>query len=323
MSVAMGSDRFQSKSTEGLTALPTAFSLVRYHCPATKTWRAASCLAIVDAKGGLMTIPERPAFAARLRHLRVNSGLTQEELADRSGVSARSVSDLERGIIGRPRRDTATMLASGLSLTGEALDAFLNAARPRLAALPAKRQAIHALLIAEGQLLGRESELRLVTAALLGNEAQLITLTGPGGVGKTRLALETVHVTAEHFADGVHFIRLDGLYDPGLVLSAIAADLQVQDHGDDSSLVDRLATHLTGRELLIVLDNLEHLLGASRDLAELLARAPQTRLLVTSRESLRVRGERVFPISPLPRPDPSRWQSAGADLQAGDNPAIE
>ena len=261
-----------------------------------------------------MTSHERIGFAAQLRRLRVLAGLTQQELADRSGVSARSVSDLERGIIEHPRRDTASMLASGLGLAGEELNAFLKAARPRLAAIPMERPVVHSPPLPAGRLLGREAELRMVTAALLGDEAQLITLTGPGGVGKTRLAIEVIHLVSERFADDVHFIRLDGLYDPNLVLSAIAADLHVQDLGDDSSLVDRLAAHLAGRDFLIVLDNLEHLLDASRDLAELLSHAPRTRLLVTSRESLRVRSERVFPIAPLLRPDPTVWQKPGADL---------
>jgi predicted ATPase/transcriptional regulator with XRE-family HTH domain len=265
---------------------------------------------------------ERIGFAAHLRRLRVQAGLTQQELANRSGVSARSVSDLERGIIGRPRRDTATMLATGLGLSGEELNGFLQAARPRLAATSAERPTVHVPPLPDGQLLGRESELSMVATALLGNEAQLITLTGPGGVGKTRLALEAMHAVSDRFADGVHFIRLDGLYDPCLVMSALAAALHVQDAGDESSLVDRLVTRLAGREMLIILDNLEHLLDASRDLAELLTRTPQTRLLVTSRESLRVRGERVIPITPLPRPEPGVWQTSVVDLQVEDFPAI-
>ncbi len=269
-----------------------------------------------------MTSHERIGFAAQLRRLRVLAGFTQQELADRSGVSARSVSDLERGIIEHPRRDTVSMLASGLGLAGDELHVFVQTARPRLAAIPMERAVVHSPPLPAGQLLGREAELRMVTAALLGDDVQLITLTGPGGVGKTRLAIEVIHVVSERFGDGVLFIRLDGLYDPNLVLSAIAADLHVQELGDGSSLVDRLATHLAGRDILIVLDNLEHLLDASRDLAELLSRSPQTRLLVTSRESLRVRGEQVISITPLRRPDPSVWQAPAADLDPDNFPAI-
>src|SRR3954470_1844726 len=112
-----------------------------------------------------MTRPERPAFAARLRHLRVQSGQTQQDLADRSGVSARSVSDLERGIIERPRRDTTSMLAAGLGLHGKELNAFLDSARPRIASSAAERPVIHSPPLPTGQLLGREAELRMVTTA--------------------------------------------------------------------------------------------------------------------------------------------------------------
>src|SRR3954447_3058575 len=106
-----------------------------------------------------MNAHERIGFAAQLRRLRLMAGLTQQELADRSGVSARSVSDLERSIIEHPRRDTTSMLASGLGLAGEERDAFLKAARPRLAAVPPEQPIIHAPPLPDGQLLGRDSEL--------------------------------------------------------------------------------------------------------------------------------------------------------------------
>src|SRR5687768_8026568 len=162
---------------------------------------------------------EREAFARRLRRLRIAAGLTQQELAERAGVSIRAISDLEREINERPRRDTAAMLADGLRLASAEREAFLAAAqpRPRPSAAPAGFLPLP-LPEPTGPLLGREHELRAIEDALLGQGVRLLTLTGPGGVGKTRLALEVAYELADRFADGVLFLRLDGLMDPDLVL---------------------------------------------------------------------------------------------------------
>lgn len=153
-------------------------------------------------------------------------------------------------------------------------------------------------------------------------EVRLVTLTGPGGVGKTRLALEAAHDLEGDFSDGALFVRLDGLNDPALVLPALAGELRLLETGGDVPLLDRLAVHLAEHELLVVLDNLEHLLPAAPALADFLHRAPGVTLLVTSREALRVRGEHVIAIAPFPRPDPSHWLAPGGHVNLEQAPAI-
>ena len=258
-------------------------------------------------------------FAATLRRVRRAARLTQQELADRAGVSVRSVSDLERVVNERPRRDTARMLAAGLGLSGREREAFLDAARRRPRPM---RPGYLAPPEPPAPLLGRATELRAIEEVLSGQQVRLLTLTGPGGVGKTRLATEAARLLTDRFADGVIFVRLDGLTDPALVLPTLAGALRLLEIGDGGGLAERIAAHLRHRELLVVLDNLEHLLPAAEELADLVGRAPQTRFLATSRESLRIRGEHVLPVPILPRPDPAQWHEPQADADWRRVPAM-
>jgi predicted ATPase len=213
------------------------------------------------------------------------------------------------------------MLADGLGLSTADRDAFLLSARS-LNRPGRRRTAYPPLPRASGSLLGRSEELHAIELALAGNGARLLTVTGPGGVGKTRLAIEIAPRLAARFPDGIVFVRLDGLTDPNLVLPTLAAAMQLVETGGAELLLDQLGAFLATRDILIIFDNLEHLLDAAPRIADLLSRAPRTRILVTSRESLRVTGEQVFRVAPLPRPEPALWRSPDSLLDRERSPAV-
>ncbi len=154
-------------------------------------------------------------------------------------------------------------------------------------------------------LIGRAGEIATVVALLRRAEIRLATMTGPGGIGKTRLALQVATELHDDFADGVHFVNLAPISDPGLVAATIAQALGVQERGGQP-LVERLHEHLRGKLLLLVLDNFEQVVDAARLLGALLAAAPQLQALVTSREPLHLAGEHEYAVPPLRLPDPQR-----------------
>src|SRR5919199_1240260 len=151
---------------------------------------------------------------------------------------------------------------------------------------------------------GRTQELELIGQLLVGGPARLLTLTGPAGVGKTRLALETGQRFGALFPDGVWFIDFTSLRDPAAMPSAIAESLGLPEAGPDPPL-ERVSAYLHGRETLLILDNFEQVLAAAPLLATLLRAAPGLRLLVTSRELLHLRAEQTLPVPPLALPDPA------------------
>jgi predicted ATPase/DNA-binding SARP family transcriptional activator len=154
-------------------------------------------------------------------------------------------------------------------------------------------------------LLGRERELTAIRDLLCGDVVRLLTLTGTGGTGKTRLALQAAAALGERFRDGAFFVSLAPLRDPKLVASRIAQTLGVREERGQS-LRDRLKQHLREKQMLLLLDNFEQLVPAAPLVAELLAAVPGLKVMVTSRAALRLRGERLFPVSPLALPDRSR-----------------
>ncbi len=162
-------------------------------------------------------------------------------------------------------------------------------------------------------LIGREAELASLHATLTAPDTRLITLIGPGGTGKSRLALQVGAEVLETFPDGVWWVPLAPVADPELVLQAIAAPLGVRENPGEP-LLTTLGSHLKSRRTLLLLDNLEHLLPVAPQLNALLDAAPGLVMLVTSREPLRLRAEREFPVSPLRLPPPSAALSAEAAL---------
>lgn len=151
-------------------------------------------------------------------------------------------------------------------------------------------------------LVGRESEVSEVCALLRSTGVRLLTLTGPGGTGKTRLSLQVAAELLDEYADGVYFVPLAAISDPRLVVSAIAQPLGVSE-GGRVPLKAGLKEHLQDKEILLVVDNFEQVLGAASLLSELLTSCPRLKVLVTSRAVLHVYGEREHPVPPLELPD--------------------
>jgi predicted ATPase/DNA-binding XRE family transcriptional regulator len=260
-------------------------------------------------------------FGGLLRRYRVAAGLTQEELAERAGISTRGISDLERGAHGLPRKDTLRLLLDALDLTAADQAALVaTARRPSATAARRERGENHLRLpVPFTPLVGREQTVVAVTALLTEPMVRLLTLTGPGGTGKTRLALAVAERVAPTFPNGVVFVPLAPLGDPALVGFAIAERLGVRERATQT-LRDALTTHLAGKRLLLVLDNVEHLLPAAAPLvAELLGACPALRVVTTSRTPLRLSGEHLYPVPPLELPDADRLPSPE---ELGQTPAV-
>jgi predicted ATPase/DNA-binding XRE family transcriptional regulator len=264
---------------------------------------------ILPSAGPDMTTPEPPSFGHHLRRLRTAAALSQEVLAERAGLSARAVSDLERGVHQWPRLETVRLLADAFQLEENDRATLLAAARPELTVAPqsiAERASPRtALPLPLTRLIGREQEVAALSQLLSQGEDRLVTLTGPGGVGKTRLAQAVAADMRGNYPDGVFFVDLSPLTDPDLVLPTITIALGVREIAAESAR-DALSRYLRDRRLLILLDNCEQVLEAASDIAAVLASCPYLALLATSREPLHVRAEHEFEVTPLPFPDLSR-----------------
>jgi predicted ATPase/DNA-binding XRE family transcriptional regulator len=234
-------------------------------------------------------------LGATLKHLRSTAGLTQEELAERSGLSARTISDVERGLRSTVYPHTARRLAIALGLGEDASRRFEVVAAGRTRSL--FQAPTGALPIHPTPILGRADEVAKVASALKNPGTLVVTLTGPGGIGKTRLALAVAATQQEAFPDGVFFVSLAEVYDPELVAPAIAKSLGVVEIGEGIPLL--IERWLAGRESLIVLDTFEHLMPAALLVSSIIVHAPASKFLVTSRRRLNVRGEHEFEVPPL------------------------
>jgi predicted ATPase/class 3 adenylate cyclase/DNA-binding CsgD family transcriptional regulator len=152
--------------------------------------------------------------------------------------------------------------------------------------------------------LGREHEVAVIRDLLHREDVRLVTLTGPGGTGKTRLGLQVAADLSDLFASGVFFVNLAPISDPALVVPTIAETLVIRE-GSGQTLLERLTEELRQRQMLLLLDNFEHVVSAAEQVAALLTACPQLKVLLTSREVLHVRAEHEFPVPPLAVPDPN------------------
>ena len=243
--------------------------------------------------------PDVLTFGDLLRRHRVEAGLSQEALAERAGLSLRGVSDLERGVRRAPYPDTVQRLAEALGL-GESERQELLTSSGRLRASPdiaSAEQARTGLPAYLSSFVGRHREIAQVRRLLEGT--RLLTLTGTGGIGKTRLAVRVAEIALEEYADGSRLVELAALADPAMVPQAVAAAVGVREQ-PGRPLQQTLADALRPQRLLLVLDNCEHLVRPCAELADALLRAcPNLRVLATSREVLRIAGETVWRVPPL------------------------
>jgi predicted ATPase/transcriptional regulator with XRE-family HTH domain len=249
------------------------------------------------------------AFGTLLREYRLAAGLSQEALAERARMSSHGVSALERGYRRTPQRETLSLLVGALGLDDEQRRAFERAAartglvrRGVVAAAtpPWPSSPAATLPFALTSFVGRETELREITALV--REHRLVTITGTGGVGKTQMALQVGSALGEATEGAVCFAGLAPVANPSFVVSAIASALGTQPAPNQPPLQALLA-YLQNRQLLLILDNCEHVVGEAATIANtLLGKCAQLRILATSREPLKVSGEYTYRLPSLTLP---------------------
>lgn len=246
---------------------------------------------------------EQSSFGTLLKHYRLAAGLSQEALAARASLSARTISDLERGVHTTPHTDTLKLLTSVLSLTDQQRTLLLASARPADAFVDTPPRS-HTLdfPVPPTRLIGREQERSHTLELLRHASTGLITLTGPSGVGKTRFALQLIQDIALDFVDGVTFVTLASVRDAVLVPSTIAQALGIHESAN-TSLAEQVQVFLRPKHLLLVLDNVEQVVDCALFVADLLANCPHLFILVTSRTPLRLRAEQEVQLAPLPLKD--------------------
>ena len=278
-------------------------------------------------------------FGELLRYLRERAELSQRELALQVGYHYSYMSRVEKN---ERQPDIATLMARFVPALGLEDDPRWTERLLKLAAseektmaprksglssashsskmdpaFPALESPLSQLPLSLTPLLGREKEVETVTKLLMRLDVRLVTLVGPPGVGKTRLAIHVANEVAGMFAQGAVFLDLAPLNDPQEMLAALATTLGIQETSA-VSLMAHLVGNLRQRNTLLVIDNFEHLLNAAPQLVQLLGNSPQVKALITSREALRVTGEREFSVLPLPLP-----QKEDADSPLGSSQLID
>jgi predicted ATPase/transcriptional regulator with XRE-family HTH domain len=271
-------------------------------------------------RGELIRPAGAPAeFGELLRQHRLAAGLTQESLAEQAGLSVHGIQKLEGGTT-HPYRDTAERLIQALQLSDQDETRFRTAARP-LPRRPQPHSPTSAtsgvttrtnLPLAATSFVARVGEMERVKDRL--RDSRLLTLSGSGGCGKTRLALEVARQLVGEFSDGVWLVDLGPLGDASLVSQAVATTLGIRDE-PGRPVLDALADFLHSRHLLLILDNCEHLIDASAEVVDTLLRScARVRLLATSRELLGVAGEATWRVASLSIVDPQKRTKSGGDL---------
>jgi predicted ATPase/DNA-binding XRE family transcriptional regulator len=239
-----------------------------------------------------------PSFGAQLKALREAAAFTQEELATIAGLSVHAVSALERGQRRRPHVETIRALSAALDLTGPMRDALFGSARIRTTETAVTELTSVPLPLPPTVLLGRDADLQTLHEWLADPTARLITLTGPGGAGKTHLALEIARTVASEGTARVVFVPLAAIRNPAFVAPAIGEALGLSDV-TALELPRRARVACADQPTLLVLDNFEQVVDAAALVADLLTTVASVRVLVTSRAPLHVRGEREHAVGPL------------------------
>lgn len=265
------------------------------------------------------------SFGKWLKRQRKTEGLTQEQLAEQVGcavITLRKIEAEER----RPSEQIVARLADIFRVPQNERGAFLKFARGRVDSLPVEpltdspwnTPALSArvrLPTTVTSLIGRKKEIAEIRAYLQTSDTRLVTLIGPPGIGKTRLSLETAHLSTSDFPDGVVFVSLALLDDLSFIPSAIVQALGISE-SKNQPIVQQLKKVIGGKRILLVLDNCEHLIEDIAPLvSDLLSTCPRLIILTTSRESLRVPGEWLYPVPPLDLPPVGQPVDASAASQ--------
>jgi len=260
------------------------------------------------------TIDAPVTFGDWIKQRRRVLDLTQSELADRAGCSVFALRKIESGER-RPSKQLANLLANSLEISAQVLPRFLKVARGDLnlerldspaagnMLTPAVQTGIPGSRLPSfpNTLLGREPELAALRQLIKDPGCRLLTLTGPGGIGKTRLAVEVGALVTAEFADGVYFVSLAGVRSTSYIVPAISDALGISFQGHDLPAI-QLYRFLQHKQLLLIIDNAEHLLDDLIVYTGILENTAGIKILVTSRERLHLQEEWVFQIQGLPTP---------------------